>query len=104
MELCVCYIDIVGLYWLISLLYDGSPRWGNRYVRLGLRVLLSRNLNKIVAYDFKVKWSQGERFNTLVIRSGLFGGSRPYRGWEFFSSPPRPDRLLGPSNLLSNGH
>jgi hypothetical protein len=26
------------------------------------------------------------------------------RGWEFFSSPTRPDRLGGPSSLLSNGY
>jgi hypothetical protein len=25
------------------------------------------------------------------------------RGWEFFSSPPRPDRLWGPPSLLYNG-
>jgi len=30
------------------------------------------------------------------------GGSRHGRGWEFFSSPPRLDRLWGPSSLLSN--
>jgi hypothetical protein len=26
------------------------------------------------------------------------------RGWEFFSSPPRPDRLWGPPSLLYNGY
>jgi hypothetical protein len=26
----------------------------------------------------------------------MFGGSRPGRGWEFFSLPPRPERLWGP--------
>jgi hypothetical protein len=25
-------------------------------------------------------------------------------GWEFFSPPPRPERLWGPPNLLSNGY
>jgi hypothetical protein len=25
-------------------------------------------------------------------------------GWEFFSSPPRPERLWGPFSLLSNGY
>jgi hypothetical protein len=25
-------------------------------------------------------------------------------GWEFFSSPPRPERLWGPPSLLSNGY
>jgi hypothetical protein len=27
----------------------------------------------------------------------------PGRGWEFFSSPPRPDRFWGPSSFPSNG-
>jgi hypothetical protein len=27
------------------------------------------------------------------------GGSSPGRGWELFSSPPRPDRLWGPPSL-----
>jgi hypothetical protein len=25
-------------------------------------------------------------------------------GWEFFSSPPRSERLSGPHSLLSNGY
>jgi hypothetical protein len=34
-------------------------------------------------------------------------GSRvrfPAGGWEFFSSPPPPERLWGPPSLLSNGY
>jgi hypothetical protein len=31
-------------------------------------------------------------------------GSIPGGGWEFFSSPPRPERLWGPPSLLSNGY
>jgi hypothetical protein len=31
-------------------------------------------------------------------------GSIPGRDREFFSSPPRPDRLWGPPGLLSNGY
>jgi hypothetical protein len=31
-------------------------------------------------------------------------GSSPGMGWEVFSSPSRPDRLLGPPRLLSNGY
>jgi hypothetical protein len=30
-------------------------------------------------------------------------GSIPGAGWEFFSKPPRPERLWGPPSLLSNG-
>jgi hypothetical protein len=33
----------------------------------------------------------------------MIGGSRPVRGWEFFSSPLHPDRLWGPPSHLSNG-
>jgi len=29
-------------------------------------------------------------------------GPIPGRGWFFFSSTPRPDRLWGPPSLLSN--
>jgi len=32
----------------------------------------------------------------------MIEGSSPDRGWEFFSSPPRLDRLWDPSNLLSS--
>jgi hypothetical protein len=31
-------------------------------------------------------------------------GSIPGGCWEFFSKPPRPERLWGPPSLLSNGH
>jgi hypothetical protein len=41
----------------------------------------------------------------LVERSILFVGTKlVYLGWEFFSSPPFPERLWGPSSLLSNGY
>jgi len=32
----------------------------------------------------------------------VIGASIPGGGWEFFSSPPCPERLWGPSNLLFN--
>jgi hypothetical protein len=35
---------------------------------------------------------------------GIALSSIPGRGWEFFSSPPRPERLWGPPSLLSNGY
>jgi hypothetical protein len=34
----------------------------------------------------------------------MIGGSSPGRGWEVFSSPPRPDLLWGPFGLLSSGY
>jgi hypothetical protein len=35
----------------------------------------------------------------LDDRGSISGGS-----WEFFCSPPRPERLWGPPSLLSNGY
>jgi hypothetical protein len=34
----------------------------------------------------------------------MIGGSSPSMGWEFFSSPPRPDRLWVPTSLLHSGY
>jgi len=34
----------------------------------------------------------------------MIGGSSPGIGWEFFFSPPRPDRLWSSPSLLSNGY
>jgi len=34
----------------------------------------------------------------------MIGGSSSGRGWEFFSSPPRPDRQWVPHSLLSSGY
>jgi hypothetical protein len=34
----------------------------------------------------------------------MIWSSSPGRGWEFFSSPPRPDWLWEPPSLLSNGY
>jgi len=40
------------------------------------------------------------------LHTGLLGfyGSIPSMGWEFFSSPPCPEQLWGPTSLLSNGY
>jgi hypothetical protein len=41
--------------------------------------------------------------DTSVLGYGLDDrGSIPGGGWEFFSSPPLPERLWGPPSLLSN--
>jgi hypothetical protein len=34
----------------------------------------------------------------------MIGGSSPGRGWEFFSSPSRQDRLWGPPSFLYSGY
>jgi len=38
------------------------------------------------------------------VTGWMIGGSGPGRGWEFLSSPPRPDQLWGSPSLLSNGY
>jgi hypothetical protein len=45
----------------------------------------------------------GAGCDSAGLRAGLSGfyGSIPGGGWEIFSSPPRPERLWGPSSLLS---
>jgi hypothetical protein len=40
----------------------------------------------------------------FVQQNNIFWGSIPGGGWEFFSSPPGPDLLWVPPNLLSNGY
>jgi hypothetical protein len=42
------------------------------------------------------------QYNGIHPTGWMIGDSRPGRGWEFSSSPSRPDRLLGPPSLLSN--
>jgi len=39
---------------------------------------------------------------TFHIKDWMIRGSSPGRGWEFFSSPPRLDRLWSPSSLISS--
>jgi hypothetical protein len=46
-------------------------------------------------------WLSRYSAELLAGRSG-FKGSIPGGGWEFFSSPSRPERLWGPPSLLSN--
>jgi hypothetical protein len=42
--------------------------------------------------------------NVLWAGWSGFYGSIPGEGWEFFSSPPRPERMWVPPSLLSNGY
>jgi hypothetical protein len=46
-------------------------------------------------------WLSRYSYWLQVGRSGI-GGSIPGGGWEFFFSPPHPDRLWRPPSLLSN--
>jgi hypothetical protein len=45
--------------------------------------------------NFSLRWATGWMIGVLGFHS---------RRWEFFSSPPRPERLWGPPSLLSNGY
>jgi hypothetical protein len=47
-----------------------------------------------MSYDSSVVWRWA--MGWMIVGSSLGWG------WEFFSSPPRPDRLWGPPNLLSS--
>jgi hypothetical protein len=66
--------------------------------------------NDIAALPYKSDLAICVRIYTDQLRSsaglqaGWSGGSSPDRGWEFFSSPPRRDRLWCPPSLLSSGH
>jgi len=44
-------------------------------------------------------------FSGMVAPRGAVVGNQHFRGWgyEFFSSPPRPDRLWGTPSLISSG-
>jgi hypothetical protein len=44
------------------------------------------------------------QFFFLFLKHGAGTVLVPGRSWEFFSSPPRPERLWGPPSLLSNGY
>jgi hypothetical protein len=49
----------------------------------------------------------GSRYSSDVycwVTGMAVGGSSPCKGWEFFSSPPCPNRLWVPPSLLSNGY
>jgi hypothetical protein len=42
--------------------------------------------------------------DSSVVWRWVIGGSSPGRGWEFFFSSLRPDRLWSPPSLVSNGY
>jgi hypothetical protein len=61
----------------------------------------------MVTGDFSRHKDQNRSRDSSVTRRWAAGwmiaGSSPGRSWEFFSSPPRPDRIWGPLSLLSKG-
>jgi hypothetical protein len=53
-------------------------------------------------YICKVMNQEPGQLSDRALGYGLDeGGSSPGRGWEFFSSPPRSDRIWSPPSLLS---
>jgi hypothetical protein len=58
-----------------------------------------RNLIIFLRKDHFKKEIKDERGWTFGVLGLISGGD-----WEFFSSPPRPERLWGPPSLLSNGY
>jgi hypothetical protein len=54
-------------------------------------------VNKLSPFFFKFYYGLNDQGSRVRFLGG--GGS-----WEFYSSPPRPERLWGPSSLLSNGY
>jgi hypothetical protein len=72
-----------------------------------------RCYDSTITCDFNVKYLLDyckSRDSSVGVALGYeldYRGSRvrfPAGSWEFFSSPPRPERLWGPSSLLSNGY
>jgi hypothetical protein len=63
------------------------------------------NKNVLLYYNNSIRESRDSSVG-IALGYGLDDGvvSIPGGGWEFFSSPPRPERLWGPPNLLSSGY
>jgi hypothetical protein len=75
--------------------------WNDRASYSGMFVLIdymqqSEGELRIETWWFSKYLCQWFIYYTNIFRAG--------GGWEFFSSPPRPERLWGPPSLLSNGY
>jgi hypothetical protein len=82
------YIHIYMLYCPVQVTKNRSLRYIRSYTFHGL--------GPLACADSELTF---ETMNSLGFWGSISGG-----GWEFFSSPPRPERLWGPLSLLSNGH
>jgi hypothetical protein len=49
-------------------------------------------------------WDPGSSVVQRWATGWMIGSSSPDREWEFFSTPPRTDRLWSPPSLLSDGY
>jgi hypothetical protein len=93
-----------------------KPPWNSTVSVTGIRTKIptqeSANTNQeswLLHCDVRIDMSNfGRSRDSSVVQHWAagwnIGGLSPGRGWKFFSSPPRPDRLCGPPSLLSNGY
>jgi hypothetical protein len=87
-----------------------TEQWPSRYwSRVSCYWGESRELSAMMASV--LTWDSNripEKLGSSVVQSWatrcIIGVSSPGSGWEFFSSPPRPDRLWGPPIFLFNGY
>jgi hypothetical protein len=77
------------LLWLCSL----------RLYHITLNIKIASFILVLWSYDSSVGIALGYGMDDWGSRVRFTAGV-----WEFFSSPPRPERLWGPPNLLSNGY
>jgi hypothetical protein len=68
-----------------------------------MRLIPRRKWEENIKMDLREKRSRDSSVSITTRLRMDDQGSNPGRGWEFFSSSPRPDRLWGPPRLLSNG-
>jgi hypothetical protein len=85
--ICVLYFDCKTVF------VKFGKAWIHFCVKKGIGPLLTKT-------NFAVCLALGYRLDDRGSRVRFPGGG----GWEFFSSPPRPERLWSPPSLLSNGY
>jgi hypothetical protein len=111
-------------WWSFKEESTGTPRITSDYLHVHLEVTALSNWSMIPNFLILLRWishvtiygdlnlgylttsrdsSVGMATRIRAVRSGFYG-SIPGRGWEFFSSSSRPERLRGPPSLLSNGY
>jgi hypothetical protein len=78
-----------------SLWMNSYETWHEYHATRGLPTVASFNFVPLIVMALSV--SAGVRAGLSRFKISILGG-----GWEFFSSPPCPDRLWGSPNLLSN--
>jgi hypothetical protein len=97
--ICVCKI---GQPWRLLLSVGSCITWGLLSPVTRAKTLTQRyhNLHKAHKIAKSLDSSAVWRWDT----GWTIGSSGPGRGWEFFVSPPRPDRFWDQPSLLSNGY